>query len=440
MPRDHWGAFVAFETRSEGVNARIDAGARYGRMFHLPALDADETLLRELGTRGGFCDGETDSVASVEAGWPFFGQYVAHDLTADRSPLRAHADVEALRNVRSPRANLETLYGDGPVGAPYLYRRDDPTKLLQNGGDLPRNQEGIALIGDPRNDSHIFMSQMQVAFMTAHNRLVDRLREAGAAQADLFDRARRSLEWHYQWLIVNEYLPGLVGLQLVREVLLDGPRFYGPDNRFIPAEFAHAAFRYGHSQIRPRYQLRRGGDQYPVFPDLLGFGPIGDRIVDWSLLFDVPGCQEAQRAKVMDGAMPHALIELPEAITGAVDNETFHSLAARDLVRGHGTSLPSGEAVARLMNVRPLTADEVGLRDRGWQAETPLWLYVLREAYVRQSGDRLGDVGGRIVTEVLLGVIHGDPTSYLRLEPGWTPTLPRREGRFSVTDILTLGQ
>jgi hypothetical protein len=107
-----------------------------------------------------------------------------------------------------------------------------------------------------------------------------------------------------------------------------------------------------------------------------------------------------------------------QAITGAVEHEALQSLAARDLVRGRGTSLPSGEAVARLMDVRPLSVDEVGLRNHGWLAETPLWLHVLREASVRQEGSRLGDVGGRIVAEVLIGIIKADPESYLRLASG----------------------
>ena len=90
--------------------------------------------------------------------------------------------------MRSPRANLESLYGGGPVGSPYLYQRDDPPKLLEANGDLPRNQEGVALIGDPRNDMHVFMSQMQVAFIRAHNLLVDRLREDGVAEASCSTR------------------------------------------------------------------------------------------------------------------------------------------------------------------------------------------------------------------------------------------------------------
>lgn len=422
----------------ERVDAPLGVGGRYGRMFDLPALEADEELLHRIGATGGFCDGgDCKTDAHVAAGWPFFGQYIAHDLTADRSPLRAHTDLGALRNMRSPRANLESLYGGGPAGSPYMYGRADPAKLLEADGDLPRNHEGLALIGDPRNDVHVFMSQMQVAFIAAHNLLVDRLREDGVAEGDLFDEARRALTWHYEWLIVNEFLPVLVGDDLVQELLAAGPRFYRPAGEpFIPLEFADAAYRYGHSQIRQLYRLRDGGPLYAMFPDLIGFGPVADRRVDWSLLFDVPGRPAAQRAKPMDGQLPRSLIELPQAVTGAVDEQAYRSLAARDLERGQGTGLPSGEAVAELMGVEPLTEDELDLRRHGWTNETPLWLYVLRESSARHAGDRLGEVGGRIIAEVLHGVIVADPESYLAVAPAWTPTLPARDATFGVTDIL----
>jgi hypothetical protein len=431
VPRDHCLA-------PERVDAPIGEGGRYGRMFDLPALEADEKLLLELGAAGGFCDGgDRADDARVEAGWPFFGQFVAHDLTADRSPLRAQTDLAALRNMRSPRANLESLYGGGPAGTPYLYSRDDPAKLLENDGDLPRNQEGIALIGDPRNDVHVFISQLQVAFIRAHNLLVERLREDGVDDGDLFAEARRALTWHYQWLIVNDFLTGLVGPDLVDELLETGARFYHADGEpFIPLEFADAAYRYGHSQIRQLYQLRPDGPSYAVFPDLLGFGPVGDRKVDWSLLFDVPGRPPAQRAKPIDGQLPRSLIQLPQAITGAVDESAYRSLAARDLERGQGTALPSGEAVARLIGADVVTEAELGLRDHGWHGETPLWLYVLLESSARRAGDRLGEVGGRIVAEVLHGVIAADPESYLALEPAWSPTLPTRSETFQLADLL----
>jgi heme peroxidase len=422
----------------ERVDAPVSAQARYGRMFDLPGLEADEALLHRIGAAGGFCDGgDGKDDARVEAGWPFFGQYVAHDLTADRSPLRRHADVASLRNMRSPRANLEALYGGGPAASPYLFQREDLAKLLENGGDVPRNHEGIALIGDPRNDVHVFMSQMQVAFIAAHNRLVDRLRADGADDAYLFDEARRSLTWHYQWLIVNDLLPSLVGPELVAEVQQDGPRHYRPNgDPFIPLEFADAAYRYGHSQIRQLYLIQENGPPRPLFPDLIGMGPIGDRRVDWALLFDVPGHPPAQRAKPIDGQLPRSLIELPAAITGAVEDEAYRSLATRDLERGQATALPSGESVARYLGADVLSDEEIGLEPHGWQGETPLWLYVLRESAVREAGDRLGEVGGRIVAEVLLGIVSADPESFVALDPDWTPTLPCHGERFRLRDIL----
>src|SRR5262245_8014354 len=86
------------------IDAPLGGGGRYGRRFDLGQLDVDERLLHRIGAAGGLCDGcDGDEGGQVEAGWPFFGQYVAHDLTADRSPLRAHTDIATLRNMRSPR-------------------------------------------------------------------------------------------------------------------------------------------------------------------------------------------------------------------------------------------------------------------------------------------------------------------------------------------------
>jgi hypothetical protein len=431
------------------VDAPFDAVGRYGRMFDLPAFVADEAVLRRMGAAGGFCDAcagnspisgdETcnGEEACIEAGWPFFGQYVAHDLTADRSPLAHHAQLELLANLRSARANLEPLYGPGPSGAPYLYRRSDPAKLLEFDGDVPRNQEGTALIADPRNDSHIFMSQMQVAFIRAHNRFVDRLRGDGADEHDLFENARRALTWHYQWVIVNEFLPQLVGSNLVNSILDYGTRFYRPEGAsFIPVEFADGAYRYGHSQIRETYVLRPGREAVRFFPDLLGFGPVGDRAVDWALLFDVPGHQLAQRAKRIDGRLVSSLISLPEAISGEVSHVAYASLAARDLQRGHGLGLPSGEAVARLIGAEVLSEDELGLSPDDRTEQTPLWMYIQREAAIRHAGDRLGAVGGTIIAEVMIGVIGSDAESYLTLDPDWRPTLPAHNGGFKLRDLL----
>jgi Animal haem peroxidase len=425
------------------------AGGRYTRLFpELPPLAIEPQMLRAIGRAGGLCDatdGGPSDARTIAAGRPVFGQYLAHDLTADRSPVTHHDDAELLRNARSARLDLELLYGEGPVANPYLYSRHDPARLLlgrsgpSQQDDLPRNPEGVALAGDPRQDVHVLISQMHVAMIRAHNRLVDRLREDGVPDTDLFDEARRALTWHYQYVVLHDYLPETIGEERAARLLARGPRRYSPKGAVaIPLEFADAAYRFGHSQMRDSYQLQPGGPALKLMPDLVGFRPTpADRVVHWPLLLDVPGQPRAERARVIDGRLPNSLIHLPLDITGTVDDDDQASLAVRDLLRGTATGLPSGEAVARQAGEAPLAPAEIGLAALGWPGETPLWYYILREAAVGEDGERLGPVGSLIVGEVLLGVLDGDPSSQRSVDPGWQPSLPSRQpGRFTLTDLL----
>ncbi len=423
-------------------------GGRYRRLFeNLPALDSEDEALHALGSPGGICDDDADPSTDGEmaAGWPFFGQFIAHDITADRSPLGHHADADRIKNFRTPRANLEVIYAAGPTGSPYLFQKDDPAKLLlgEGGYDVPRNHEGIALLGDQRNDTHLFMSQMQLGFIRTHNRVVDRLRDDGVEEAEVFDDARRATTWHYQWVILREFLPQLIGSGLTGELLDGGAKVFKPgDDPFIPFEFADAAYRYGHSQVRDAYRVNRHFGPVPVFPDLMGFGAVPvDHAIDWSLQFDVPGQERAQRSKKIDGKLPRWLISLPRQISGEEEGSVYSSLANRDLQRGQAVGLASGEAVARELGVEPLSPEQVGLAETGWDQETPLWLYILKEAEALEDGNRLGPVGGRIVGEVLVGIIDADPESFRSVDPSWRPTLPSHEaGIFGIADLLVPAQ
>jgi Animal haem peroxidase len=443
-PRDHCLA----PTRT--VDAPLGHGGQYGRLFpDLPELECDDQALLALGDEGGVCDSASDCPDGTEAaGWPVFGQFIAHDITADRSPLALRTDPNAIENFRTPRANLESMYGAGPGGAPFLYDVDDSAKLLVGENelgrpdDLARNRQGVALLGDPRNDVHLLMSQLHLAFVHAHNALVDRLREDGVAEGELFEQAERAMRWHYQWLIVNDYLPSAVGPELMADLLDDGPRFYRPDgDTYLPVEFADAAFRYGHSQIRERYRLNDQSDDFAIFPDLVGFRPVpAERVVDWAYLFDLPDRPAAQRSKRIDGRLASGLIQLPRAVTGDVEVHAYHSLAGRDLQRSYALGLPSGEEVSRAMGIEPLTPEETGMSELGWTAETPIWLYFLKEAEAKADGQRLGPAGGRIVAEVLLGIIDADPGSYRSVDPHWQPTLPAAGDKFDMGDLLAFAR
>lgn len=79
------------------------------------------------------------------------------------------------------------------------------------------------------------------------------------------------------------------------------------------------------------------------------------------------------------------------------------------------------------MFIRPLLpVDLSDVADLGFDRKTPLWFYILREAQIEKDGTRLGPVGGRIVAEVLIGLLQGDEQSFLRENPDWKPTLGKK--------------
>lgn len=429
------------------------AGGKYGRMLpNLGALKIDERVLRELGRAGSSLDlpaGEGEDGAGdnprIPAGFPILGQFIAHDITRDPSMLHHHATLKELRNFRTPRLDLEAVYGAGAIANPYFYDLHAPDKFLigvNDAGrpdDLPRNAQGQALIADSRNDVHLIISQLHLAFLKFHNRIVDLLHEKGLRGDAGLEEARRLATWHYQWIVVHEFLPLSVGEEMVQRILREGHLIYAFQGQpFIPVEFADAAYRFGHPQIRGTYQLNDRAGGLAIFPDLAGTRPVpAAHVVDWAWFFTIPHGRSPQASKRIGARLVHPLIDLPESVVGETERPEERSLAYRDLERGVDCDLPSGEAVARVIGHEPLPKEAVGLRTLGWEGETPLWYYVLKEAEIEGAGERLGEVGGRIVAEVLLALLEGDRHSYRNVNPHWRPTLPgMRDGDFTMADLL----
>lgn len=420
---------------------------RFGRLFpDLPAQDASGDALLRYGAAGGPLESRSEFHARlgrdnprIAAGWPFFGQFIAHDITHDRSPLQEAEDLGTLQNFRSPRLDLECIYGAGPVGQPYLYDVRDPDRLLigtsdSPTGDLPRNAQGLALVGDARNDTHVFISQLHLAFLHFHNRVVDRLRKDGVPADQVFASASRFVRWHYQWIVLHQFLPLHVGADLVEELLEYGAKVCQFEGKpFIPVEFSDGAYRFGHAQVHEVYDVNRNL-RAPIFPDLVGICPItAKRQVDWKLYFEFPGEEAPQMSRRISPQLVPALMRLPAALVGQTPRPEFSSLASRDLYRGRSVALPSGEAVARALGLTPSTQTE--MRTGGAGRETPLWLYVLAESEVQHNGEYLGDVGGRIVAEVIFELLRNDPSSLLNA-PEWRAELAGPNGDFGMADLL----
>ncbi|GGB79194.1 peroxidase family protein [Deinococcus soli (ex Cha et al. 2016)] len=398
--------------------------------------------------------------------YTYFGQFVDHDITFDpTSSLTKLNDPEQLVNFRTPRFDLDNLYGRGPDDSPYLYdRRPDHEGqfVLGHGADLPfgpdsqinletmrrnaevdlpRNAQGVALIGDPRNDENIIVSQLQLAFLRLHNRMLDVVRQEGLTGREAFTRAQTLVRWHYQWVVLFDFLPRLVGEEVMREVLprqggiaLPSLKFYRFKNTpFMPVEFSAAAYRFGHSMVRERYDLNGTVRGVPIFmppasnpgplQDLRGFRPLPTLwTLDWTRFVDV-GIVPAQRSRLMDAKLSPALAAIPAGPGGS------NALAFLNLLRGVRVGLPSGQAVARFMGAPNVWSNEqLGIDPVQAGSETPLWLYLLKEADREQQGRHLGWVGARIVAEVFVGLAAHDPGSFLKASPRWTPAQAGRDG------------
>jgi hypothetical protein len=444
------------------------AEGRFGTMFkRLPAYAPSDDLLTGLATT--MVEPTTDdsflaTSPRLFAGFTFIGQFIDHDITLDTTPLELQqADPDATVNFRTPRYDLDVLYGRGPVNEPQFYDSGDRDKLRLetnvNGVlDLGRDGDGRAIIPDRRNDENLIIVQLHKAVAQFHNRIVDHARAQGLRPEWVFETARRLTRWHYQWAVIHDFLPRFVGDQLVgpngtvyKEVAGKPPvinlNYYKPTNRdgrpFMPVEFAVAAYRFGHSIIRPFYIINDSGI-VNIFGPADGFNLNGGRpipsnlVIDWKNILPVDPTFAARKPRKIDTKLSIPLTDLPGSAVPPPD-PTKH-LAVRNTLRGKHVGLASGQQVARAMRVNVLSNATLGLsNDPGWGGEAPLWFYILKEAELPPyNGEQLGPVGGRIMAETLVGLLQRDPNSYLYLDAAWKPAPPiaPMTGQFGFVDLL----
>ncbi|HUK89464.1 MAG TPA: peroxidase family protein, partial [Blastocatellia bacterium] len=289
---------------------------RFGRMFRsLPAAKYGKTdsesraALIALGTAmisdfDAPKDGNDPEESGVPALYTYLGQFIDHDITFDpMSTLIQHSDPDALTDFRTPAFDLDNVYGRGPNDQPYLYDNGPKFLLgdaLANGAlDLPRNNGNPrrALIGDPRNDENSIVSQLQGLFLRFHNRTVDDNKGLD------FPAVQKLVRFHYQWIVLHDFLPRIVHSSVLDQLRTNGKFdrdklkfFHWKNEPFMPVEFSVAAYRLGHSMIRPGYRLNDNEKTLlPIFPvpsqnlndGLTGFQAMDPiRGIDWGRFID----------------------------------------------------------------------------------------------------------------------------------------------------------
>ena len=447
-------------------------------------------------------DGPDAEESGIPAVYTYFGQFIDHDLTFDpASSLQKQNDPDALVDFRTPRFDLDNIYGRGPDDQPYMYNADGRTFVLGkpltgapevNAGakDLQRNAQERALIGDPRNDENVIVSQWQGLWHRFHNKI------ALDNPTWPFPRVQQEVRFHYQWVLLHDFLPTVIAEEVLEQVLpskkhgqliIDEANlkyFHFRDFAFMPLEFSAAAYRFGHSMVRPGYRLNNEVKPLLIFaqnsgPDLRGFkAPRANWAIDWrrfadlapldyGTLIDNPDQNNPKNQNRLQLAyrIDTSLVNPLGALPASVAENPPRSLAERNLVRGWRMRLPSGQDVAKAMSITPLTDGEiligkftgdpkdtltpiVKLGDgKAFIQNCPLWTYILAETLESTvklktlEGDKpiktrkLGPVGGRIVAETFLGLLLGDSSSYLSLNPLWEPSL-KVKGVFGLRELI----
>jgi hypothetical protein len=494
---------------------------RFGRMFRsLPSAtygktDAESRLaLMTLGDamtsefdapKDGF-DGEESGIPAL---YTYFGQFIDHDITFDpMTTLIKHNDPDAVTDFRTPALDLDNVYGRGPSDQPYMYDNSGMKFLLgdkldDGAPDLPRNNAtpARALIGDPRNDENSIVSQLQSLMLRFHNRVADENPKLD------FPSLQKIVRWHYQWAIVNDFLPRIISKGVLDQLKTNGrydkkklKHYHWRNDPFMPVEFSVAAYRLGHSMVRPGYRLNDDDNTLlPIFPipstvkgapaggissGLTGFQAMAkNRGIDWGRFIDIgaprpyggdpeevsPATPEMKKRLQFAYRIDTSVVTPLSVLPSNVVSDAPPSLAQRNLLRGFELGLPNGQHVAKAIGVTPLTDDQIiigkavdtpGEGDvlgpisklpqlSAFWGNCPLWTYILAEAAATSTTveipvtsatkittPQLGPVGGLIVAEVFLGMLFGDNDSFLTADPEWIPTVGNAKEKFALRDIV----
>jgi hypothetical protein len=519
----HGGAFPEELLERFAPSANSPTPLQFGYLF--PKLQAPEHLLSDdpktaealahLGNTMVTTSDDEILDSGIPAAYTYFGQFVAHDISAFDLKGRLHQDkpscdfsnpvnphlftklANTTVNNRGSQIQLDSIYNNAPLDDDEIHLKLGAVTKPDDASDSPpvltiqmtdpfqdvfRDSETqTPVIGDPRNDNNVIVSQLHVAFVRAHNVFVDLLLNKGVDRAVVFKQARTLLCQHYHHLLIYDFLHRVSDEKTLQDVLAREDHLYDPQapDQQLPLEFTVGAYRFGHSMVTSTYYYNKnlpGVSFSSLVPLRLMRIPGTDKrqsslaaahVIEWErFVADRNGSiKTANLNPNFAGLLIPALIKQQFTVLNEKGEKLpcEANLAVLDLLRGYMLRLPTGQAIARHLiekgrELRALTPDEIiniakkrsseqrdilSAPENDFSNRTPLWFYVLAEAEVFNQGKRLGPLGTTIVAEVLLGLVRRSPDSILsqagpyveQFKPLETPT-----GSFRLEDLLRLAK
>ena len=417
---------------------------QFGRLFtNLPPLIASPAdlrilvnLMRDTNVRLPAADN------NLYAGLTYLGQFIDHDLTREKTTQLNNPGIintNTLNNVRTSWFDLDSCFGENneflnPNG------KFDIIINVYGEEDLPRNPNGTANIGDPRNEENLIISNLHLLFLKFYNKIFDDIKFNNQPMLlpQLINESKKIFLWHYQYIVVTQFLKDITGQYFSRlfDPITNKPQIHqsivnlGPK---IPIEFSGAVYRFGHSLVRDGYYLNEQFDLFPLFdpviPDLSGFRPLPlNQKIDWSMFFPMPYTKGFQEWEPVDPFIVNSLFQLPIPVA---TGEPI--LPLRTLIRGSDIyGLPSGQDLARAMGINEneilsvsngglvfqslngiAPQSDLDLLNLKFGESTPLFYYILMESWVYGNGNSLGPLGSAIVGGVMLNLLVINQDTYL---------------------------
>lgn len=420
---------------------------------------------------------------TIPAVFTFVGQFIDHDLTMNAVNLTLDQSNSVIVDNASPVIDLDSVYGPRTIlnnalhvddqGNHWdIFNEDGTFKLdpVGNGFDLPRfKQDPLepAYIVDGRNDENQLILQIHILVMRVHNAFIksEPAGHWGQTRDEIITAVRKEVVLNWQSVVLHDYMPKIIEPKTLEFILTEikkenyGALKHKPLRDLVtgcnvvrmPHEFA-IGFRFGHSQLRPSYQLN-GGPSILLFnnrkveqtDDLRGSRKLAaSHIIDWDVFYPLQAKPEHDSLAI-DGKITPAVFDLPE--TAIPDDIKFvGNLPQRNLIRSRMIGVASGEELADFYNVPELPETDIVDETKYPQAKalfthdgpfkTPLWYYILKEAEKKGGGEMLGPLGSRLVGEVLAGgIYYGDD---FRFDDNWKSQITGKN-EVTLRDLIKFG-